>query len=274
MPVTQTHTSKVNILMYHSISEGTEPTCIPPSTFRQQLTALADLGYHAVSLADCAAWIRGTGQLPERPVVITFDDGYDDFAEMAFPEIAARGWTATVFLPARKIGGVDDWNMDAGRSSARRLMTWKTAAALARMGITFGGHGLNHTELTLLSRQAMCEEIVQCKRLIEDHTGYPVTSFAAPYGRTNRAVRAEIRQHYLEAVGTDLARAQPTSDVYNLPRIEMWYFRDEGRWRAYLQGRSKGYFVLRQALRKIRTTAAAGFMGPGLMAPPQATSSR
>jgi hypothetical protein len=85
-----------------------------------------------------------------------------------------------------------------------------------------------------------------------------VTSFAPPYGKTNAAIRAEIRQHYRVAVGTTLARARHTSDVYNLPRIEMWYFRDPRRWRAYLEGRAEGYFFLRQALRHIRTLSTFG----------------
>jgi peptidoglycan/xylan/chitin deacetylase (PgdA/CDA1 family) len=90
---------KVSILMYHSISDGPGPTCIAPTTFRRHMAALADCGYHIVSLADIAAWKRGDHGLPERSVALTFDDGYEDFATVVFPELQARGWTVTVFLP-------------------------------------------------------------------------------------------------------------------------------------------------------------------------------
>ncbi len=90
------------------------------------------------------------------------------------------------------------------------------------------------------------------KRLIEDNTGCRVTSFAPPYGKTNWAVRLEISKHYQAAVGTTLAQARRTSDLYDLPRIEMWYFRSRHRWCAYLEGGSRGYFMLRQALRTVR----------------------
>src|SRR5262249_45904222 len=147
-------------------------------------------------------------------------------ARVAFPELQARGWTATVFLPAGKVGGTDAWEADTSGSLGRALMSWQTVTALARLGIDFGAHGVTHTDLTTLPYAAAREEIMRCKRMIENYTGCQVTSFAPPYGQTNRAVRAEICQHYQVAVGTTLARAHRRSDTYNLPRIEMWYFRN------------------------------------------------
>jgi hypothetical protein len=91
--------------------------------------------------------------------------------------------------------------------------------------------------------------------MIEESAGCRVTCFAPPYGKTNPAVRAEVSRHYLAAVGTSMARAQRTSDVYDLPRIEMWYFRSKRRWRAYLEGGAHGYFTLRKALRRVRALA-------------------
>ena len=96
------------------------------------------------------------------------------------------------------------------------------------------------------------------QRCLEDCIGRPVTSFAAPYGRTNPAVRAEIRRHYQAAVGTGLARARPTSDLYDLPRIEMWYFRNPGLWRSHLIGGARGYFLLRQVRRRARALCRLG----------------
>jgi peptidoglycan/xylan/chitin deacetylase (PgdA/CDA1 family) len=241
----------IGILMYHSLSAGAAPVCIAPETFREQLAALAECGYRTVSLAHVAGWLRGESELSERSVVLTFDDGFDDFATVAFPELHARGWTATVFLPSGKVGGAADWEANA----PGRLMSWPTVAELARAGIDFGAHTVSHADLTALPPAVAHEEIVGSKRQIEDQLGRPVTSFAAPYGRTTRAVRAEIGRHYAAAVSTRLARVRPASDPHDLPRIEMWYFRNPRRWRAYLQGSARAYFNLRRVLRGLRTLA-------------------
>lgn len=249
---------EVNILMYHSISAGTGPTCIEPHIFRRQMAALAECGYKPVTLTDLAAWARGTHELPNRAVVLTFDDGFNDFATVAFPELQARGWTATVFLPAGKMGGTDDWQTSTSYAPSRPLMTWKTVADLARLGVDFGGHGVSHTDLTSLPLAAMREEVVTCQRMIEEFAGCRVTSFAPAYGKITPAIRAEVRHHYLASVGTVMAQVRRTSDVYDLPRIEMWYFRSERRWRAYLERGSRGYFILRKALRQVRSFAHGG----------------
>jgi peptidoglycan/xylan/chitin deacetylase (PgdA/CDA1 family) len=249
--------SAVDILMYHSISDGPGPTCMAPEKFRRQLEALAEHGYRGVGLAELASWLRGEAQPAGKPIVLTFDDAFTDFAEVAFPELQARGWTATVFLPAGKAGEVAHWDVRPGWP-AQRLLSWQALTNLAGLGIEIGAHGVSHTDLTTLPLDIARQEVVDSRRRIEDRIGCPVTSFAAPYGRTTSAIRAEVRRHYQAAVGTDLARARSTSDPYNLPRIEMWYFRDLRRWQSYLEGDARGYFLLRQGLRRMRILLRVG----------------
>jgi peptidoglycan/xylan/chitin deacetylase (PgdA/CDA1 family) len=237
----------VNILMYHSISQGSGPTCIAPDTFRAQMAVLEECGYRAVALADLAGWLRGEQALPARPVVLTFDDGFEDFASHAFPQLAARGWTATVFLPAGLAGKSAGWD---GHCTGRRVMSWETVSKLAEQGVDFGGHGICHVDLTRLSPEAARGEIAGSGQMIAERVGRPVRSFAVPFGRTSATVQAEIRRQYPLAVGTRLAQARRWSDPHDLPRIEMHYFRDISRWRMHLQGRARVYFAVRQVLRQ------------------------
>ena len=255
--------SGIDILMYHSISDGPGPTCMAPERFRRQMEALAERGYRGVALADLASWLRGESQPAGKPIVLTFDDAFSDFAAVAFPELQVRGWTATVFLPAGKTGKTAHWDVRPDWP-AQRLLSWQAITDLAKRGIEIGAHGVSHTDLTTLPLDGARQEVVDARQRIEDRIGCPVTSFAAPYGHTTPAIRAEIRRHYRAAVGTDLARARSTSDPYNLPRIEMWYFRDPRRWQSYLEGEARGYLLLRQVLRRMRA----------LLAPPGGSANR
>jgi peptidoglycan/xylan/chitin deacetylase (PgdA/CDA1 family) len=241
----------IDILMFHSISDGSGPTCISPEVFRRQMQILAECGYRGMALAELPSWLLGESRASGKPVILTFDDGFTDFAQVAFPEIQGRGWTATLFLPAAKVGGVADWN---GRSQqpAANLISWATAAELAKKGVEIGAHGVTHTDLTTLPPDAACQEVADSRRQLEDRIGRFVISFAAPYGRTNLAACMAIRTHYQISVGTRLARARPTSGLHQLPRIEMFYFRDFRRWRDYLEGKARGYFLLRQLMRGAR----------------------
>lgn len=242
----------VNILMYHSISGEPGPTSIPPATFKVQIETLAACGYQAVSLADFADW-HGGGDLPARPVVITFDDGFADFAEHAAPVLATHGWSATVFLPSGRLGGCEGWY--GANAAPRPLMTWDQVCTLAKVGIEFGGHSVTHADLTALTPDKLEDEVRRCRDEIGARLGQAPTSFAPPYGHANESVLAAVSKCYRVSVGTRLARAGRDDDLFDLPRIEMHYFRDPARWRAHLEGRGEVYFAARRGLRRVRSLA-------------------
>lgn len=241
----------INILMYHSISDRSGPTSIPPAVFRTQMDLLAECGFRPVPLSELADWLAGGAPLPPRPVVITFDDGFADFAEHAAPVLVALGWAATVFLPTGRMGGPENWK-GADTDPPRPLMSWDQVRRLADQGIEFGGHSVTHPDLTALSPADLEREVRQSGEDIGRRIGKVPTAFAPPYGASNAAVRGEIRKWYGVAVGTRLARVSRGCDRYDLPRIEMHYFRDPARWRSYLEGRGEWYFALRRSLRAAR----------------------
>ena len=114
----------VDVLMYHSVSDEPGPTSIPPRVFRDQMTALTEYGCRVVSLTELATWSRGERALGPRPVVITFDDGFRDFADAAYPVLEAHGFSATVFLPTACMGGRESWY--GANRERRALMSWAT----------------------------------------------------------------------------------------------------------------------------------------------------
>jgi peptidoglycan/xylan/chitin deacetylase (PgdA/CDA1 family) len=237
------------VLAFHSISHEQGATSIPPETFRMQLDVLAESGFSSLTCREFLAWREAGLQARGPRVLITFDDGYADFATVAYPALSARGFSALVFVPTGKLGGREDWR---GASAARRaLIDWSTVAELARSGIEFGGHGVTHTDLTRLSAEERREEIEASARHLAERLGRRPDGFAAPYGRVNTEVIGDIQRTYDVAFGTRFARAPRTGDRFDVPRIEMHYFRNARRWREFLAG-NDAYFLARRALRSVK----------------------
>lgn len=238
----------INVLMYHSIADGAGPTSIAPGVFARQMRALADSGCTVVPFSAVGAWLRERVALPYRPVAITFDDGFADFVPAA-RVLQQHGFHATVFLPTARMGQLEDWSGTG--SVPRPLMTWDDVRALARDGVEFGGHSLTHPDLTSLAPDAVEREVRGSRDEIEERLGRPPATFAAPYGASSPAVRQVIARWYAAAAGTDFDRVTPGSDAFDIPRIEMYYFRDGARFGAFLDGRAEWYFRARQAARTI-----------------------
>ncbi len=247
--------ARVDILMYHSIASDPGPTSIPVDLFRQHMEALVESGANVVPLVALAAWQRGELSLPERTVVITFDDGFQDFADAAFPFLQQHRLAATVFLPTGCLGGSESW---VGKNSPpRKLMSWSTVVDLAAAGVDFGGHSVTHADLTALPLDRLQDEIKRSQAEIGERLGRPTETFAPPYGRSDARVRAELARHSRVSVGTGLDRARRDADLTDAPRIEMHYFRIPALFRAYLAGRADWYLSARQLGRRARALAVA-----------------
>ena len=240
------------VLTFHSISARPGPTSIALDTFRMQMNVLAQSGFGSMTSREFVAWREGASSYGGPRVLITFDDGYADFATAARPILGAHGYSAIVFLPTGKVGAREDW--PGASTPPQALMDWSTIAELARSGIEFGGHGVTHADLTRLPAAKRREEIEGSARQLAERLGSRPACFAPPYGRVNAEVLADIRQVYDAVFGTRFARATRSGDRFEVPRIEMHYFRDERRWRDFLAGR-RGYFLTRRALRSVKTAA-------------------
>ncbi|MEO5701556.1 MAG: polysaccharide deacetylase family protein [Casimicrobiaceae bacterium] len=240
------------VLTYHSISASDGPTSIPPGIFRMQLEVLAERGYSGFTEDEFIAWQRGAA-CNGRRVLLTFDDAFADFAEIAHPLLRAHGFTALVFVPTGAVGGRESWSGANGQS--RRLLDWKTIAALAGDGTSFGGHGVDHEDLTRMDEKARRGALAACATKLAEQLGVRTRSFAPPYGRANAAVRVDIGRVFDVAFGTSLDRATCRSNSLDLPRIEMHYFRNPRRWRAFLDD-ARSYFLMRRLLRAAREGGA------------------
>lgn len=192
---------RIPILMYHSISDEDEGrvhpyyrTATSPRVFSEQMGYLHANGYRTLNLEEAVGRLAEP-RSPQKWVVITFDDGYADFLQHAYPVLAGYGFTATVFLPTAYIGATTQC------FKGRPCLTWSQVGELSRAGISFGSHTVTHPQLSLLADRELEYEIAGSKREIEDHLGGPIDSFAYPYAfpETQSAFLGRLRHWLCEA---------------------------------------------------------------------------
>ena len=126
----------VPILTYHNLAEQAKGRLVlAAASFREQMRYLKSNGYRVVSLADFVEYTRLNRQLPQRAVVLTFDDGYRAFKDLAYPVLKELGFTATLFI-------YTDW-VGAGRGA----LSWSDLRELAAEGVDIQAHTKTHADL-------------------------------------------------------------------------------------------------------------------------------
>ncbi len=245
------------ILTYHSISHGDSPLKISPELFAEQMEWLRD-NARVVSLGEIVAALATRKPLPERTVVLTFDDGFQNFCVSAAPLLHRWGLPATVFLATGHCGRTNGWPGQPDWVDREPLLNWEQVAELARQGFSFGAHSVSHPVLTRLPVVEAQREILQSKAQIEERVGQPVEFFSYPYGHWNPAVRNIVNRHYKGACATVAGVIDPSSDLFALPRADAHYVRHRGLFRTLFTGRFLAYLATRRLIRRVRQEPEGG----------------
>jgi len=212
---------EVPILMYHEIAarkDSSSRLAVPPDSFAVQLEHLREAGFTGLTLTGLASALAADpAGLPERPVVLTFDDGFADFHDAALPLLRQYGFTATVFVTT-------GWIADAGRHAVGRrpgrMLCWNQIREAAAAGVEIGAHSHRHPQLDQIPLSSLRDDLVTSKSLLEDELGLAVPDMAYPYGYSNTRVRrvaAEVGYAHACAVGN--VTAGPAHDTLALPRL-------------------------------------------------------
>lgn len=196
LPVARTY--ELPILAYHSVAPAGSPAFaryrLSPAAFEEQLRYLRDSGFRSVTLDEWRRAKQAWQPLDGRAVLLTFDDGFRDFAEHAWPLLKRYGFGALVFLVTDHVGGTNAW--DAAYGEAAPLLDWDTARRLQREGVAFGSHTATHRFLTALSPAEVVRETARSRATLERELGQPVDAIAYPHGAEDPAV-----QHLAGATG-------------------------------------------------------------------------
>ncbi len=240
------------ILTYHSISDGNSPLQIPPGLFASQMEWL-HANVRVAPLAEVASALCDRRPLPERTVVLTFDDGFADFYSSAAPVLRKLKLPATLFVLTGPSGKTSDGRgQESAGISPRPLLDWQQVVELAQQGFEFGAHSVSHPALPDLQAETVKREIADCQTELQQRTGQKVDFFAYPYGRWSPAVRNIVQQHYQGACSTGAGVVQPYADPFALPRVDVHYLRRPAWFRTLFTARFLTYVAGRRFIRRIR----------------------
>lgn len=212
----------VPILLYHSVSDSPSSYirrfAVPPDTFRRHLAAIAERGCTTLTVSEYVdALATGPANAPDRTVVVTFDDGYEDFYEHALPALLDFGLKATLYVTSGFLRDFDDGSVAAARG---RMMNVTQLQYAADAGTEIGGHTHSHPELDTLRRAHAQDEIERCKVLLTEVVGREIRSFAYPHGYSSASVRRLVEAAgYDSACGVKNAISSPDDDRFSLSRL-------------------------------------------------------
>jgi len=177
--------------MYHSVSDGGEPLTVAPHELDTQLDYLRSAGFETITLRELLDAQDGAGKLPRHPVVLTFDDGYEDAGTEVLPRLLARGQKATFFIVSGFCAQDAATRVVQGR---RRYLVWPEVRALKEAGMEIGSHTVSHRRLTGLHRADLRAEIEQSRAALQAYLGQHVDFFAYPYNDQLHWVRRAVEK--------------------------------------------------------------------------------
>jgi peptidoglycan/xylan/chitin deacetylase (PgdA/CDA1 family) len=204
----------VPVLMYHVIASPPSSAQLPelyvdPKTFDAQMESLKQKGYTGVSLNQVYdAWFKG-GQLPEKPVVVSFDDGYRSQYVYARPELRKLGWPGVLSVIAGRVGQP---NAELSNAMVQNMID---------NGWELDSHTINHVDVSQASGTQLRQEVAGSRTMLQQRFHQPVNFFCYPSGRYDaQAIQAVRDAGYLGATTTDEGLASK-SEMYTLKRIRV-----------------------------------------------------
>ena len=211
--LTATPPSGFPILEYHMVTEeprpGAERYVVLPEDFAAQLDYLTAEGYTTITPQDYARARKGKQQLPEKPVILSFDDGYEDNHRVILPMLEERGMKAVFYVVTNDIG-------------LPGYMTWDDLFDLERHGMEIGSHTATHIPLTTLPPEKQREELHLSKLMLEWKGLKTIYSFSYPTGAYDAGIVAMLAEEdYLTAVTGEAGLNNVETNPYLLRRVNI-----------------------------------------------------
>lgn len=202
------------ILEYHQVTdEPIDPDFevynVPPVDFNAQLDYLQAEGYTTITLKDFMYAVNGYRTLPEKPIVLTFDDGYADNYKEMLPILEAHGMTAVIYVITNELGQKNYLKLDELKDMEKR-------------GIEIGLHTADHLPLTELDKITQRRQLRESKIYLEWSGLEPICSLSYPNGAFDSELEEILREeNYLTAVTGEAGLNTLETNPYELYRVHI-----------------------------------------------------
>jgi len=215
--------------MYHAVEDAPRPPrykhfYVLAAEFAGQMRMLQRAGYTPITFAALASARAGEGALPDKPVLLTFDDGYANLQANVHPLLLSLGFPYTVFLVSGCVGRTNGW-VTAEGYEATPLLGWDDIGRMqAEGGVDFQAHTATHPDLADLGAEEARREMAEGKDALEQRLGAPITTLCYPYGSRSEAVEGMAGEiGFTQAVTTEFGRVRAADPPLRLPRISVYH---------------------------------------------------
>ncbi len=241
------------VLTYHSIDSSGSPISVDAGSFRRHVDWLAEGHVQVVSIETLLSL-----PLEAEAVAVTFDDGFVNFLTEAAPLLLARALPATLFVVSGHVGGTNAWGGKADQGiPTLPLLDWDALGRLAEQNVTLGAHTHTHRRLPDLPPSELQDELEGSRETIEANTGHAPATFAYPYGAVDDRSAEAAGRLFTCACTTDHRALRPGDDAARLPRVDMYYYRDEPGLSGWGTPRFRRRLWTRRAARWLKQTLAS-----------------
>jgi peptidoglycan/xylan/chitin deacetylase (PgdA/CDA1 family) len=236
------------ILTYHSIDPSGSPVSIDEATLRRHVEWLRSGRVEVVPLERITALEAGRDA-----VAVTFDNGFVNFAQLAWPLFERHRLPVTLFVASRRVGANNAWGgVEAAGIPTLPLLDWDALKRMVDQGLVLGSHSRTHARLTRASDAELTGELAGSADDIQRAVGVRPTQFCYPYGDLDARTATAAAKLYALACTTELAILREPVDPHRLPRLDAYYFRAPGRLEAWGSGAFERYLWLRACARRLR----------------------
>lgn len=197
------------ILLYHHISKDSQSRYyVSPDNFRSEMESLRNWGYTTITPTFLVNVLINGGQLPSRPIIISFDDGNLDVYQNAFPVMKELGYVGAVYIVANRLESDNFLHADQLKE-------------LVAAGWEVGSHGMSHVDLTM-NHSYLSREVLQSRLDLETAVGVPVLTIAYPFGTVDGFVAQKSQEYgYHAGMGLGTSVTHTWGTLYYLSRREV-----------------------------------------------------